>query len=400
MKKTGLLVSALLFALALQGQSAIEILLRARVLNQDGKPGEAIELLSGAVQKYNDYRLFLQLADSKVVTEDYEGAIRDYSRAGELKPFSGNYGLSRVYAIKKDVKASLDNLGKSMNSRFKRSEKEIMLDNAFSRVENTPEWRLFWKKEWYSDIEKGISEIEFYLSAGKQEEATAILADLKSRFPENNDVILAGALIKSSSGKYQDALKDLDRIITLDPGNDRYLKLLASCQIATSNFAGASSTYSKLIAMEIPDAGLYLQRAESYRKTGELGKCMNDIEKFLLISPMDKKGLGMAGRVTAASGDNLKALRFFSENLRLHPNDPECYNDRANAYFLSKSWNWAINDYTMSLDLNPDNPEVWLNKGIALINTGKPEDACHDFRKSLDLGNKKAAEYISRYCIK
>jgi len=69
--------------------------------------------------------------------------------------------LSRVYAIKKDVKASLDNLGKSMNSRFKRSEKEIMLDNAFSRVENTPEWRLFWKKEWYSDIEKGISEIEF-----------------------------------------------------------------------------------------------------------------------------------------------------------------------------------------------------------------------------------------------
>jgi len=42
MKKTGLLVSALLFALALQGQSAIEILLRARVLNQDGKPEEAI----------------------------------------------------------------------------------------------------------------------------------------------------------------------------------------------------------------------------------------------------------------------------------------------------------------------------------------------------------------------
>jgi len=45
--------------------------------------------------------------------------------------------------------------------------------------------------------------------------------------------------------------------------------------------------------------------------------------------------------------------------------------DRANSYFISKSWDMAINDYSMSLDLKPANSDVWLNKGIALLNTGK-----------------------------
>ena len=101
-----------------------------------------------------------------------------------------------------------------------------------------------------------------------------------------------------------------------------------------------------------------------------------------------------------ASGDNLKALSYFSKNLELHPDDPACYTDRANAYFLSKTWDWAIKDYTMALDLNPGNSDVWLSKGISLLNSGKKIDACHDFRRSFSLGNKKAADFISRNCIK
>jgi Flp pilus assembly protein TadD len=54
----------------------------------------------------------------------------------------------------------------------------------------------------------------------------------------------------------------------------------------------------------------------------------------------------------------------------------------------------------MALDLEPGNSDTWLNKGIALLNSGKTEDACFDFRKSFSLGNKKAADYISRHCIK
>ena len=94
----------------------------------------------------------------------------------------------------------------------------------------------------------------------------------------------------------------------------------------------------------------------------------------------------MAGKIEAASGDNLKAMKYFSENLKAHPNDAECYIDRANSYFVSKSWDWAINDYSMSLDLNPADSDAWLNKGISLLNSGRAEDACHDFKKIIKSG--------------
>ena len=94
---------------------------------------------------------------------------------------------------------------------------------------------------------------------------------------------------------------------------------------------------------------LLILRADCYRKTGETDKALTDIEKYLEIYPDNKAALSLAGKVEAISGDNLKALEYFSKNLKLHPNDPECYIDRANSYFVSKSWDLAINDYSMSL---------------------------------------------------
>ena len=129
--------------------------------------------------------------------------------------------------------------------------------------------------------------------------------------------------------------------MTEEPGNEKYLRLLAKAQEASGNQAGASLTYTKLLDIGVADAELLLLRAECYRKTGETDKAMEDIAKYLDFI-RKQKSTQPCRKVEAASGDNLKALDYFSENLKLHPNDAECYIDRANSYFVSKSWDWAI----------------------------------------------------------
>ena len=148
-------------------------------------------------------------------------------------------------------------------------------------------------------------------------------------------------------------------------------RLLARAQTLTGNPAGASDTYTQLLSSGVADAEILILRAECYRKTGENDKALKDIEKYLDLYPENKDALSLAGKIEAVSGDNLKALDYFSRNLKLHPNDPECYVDRANSYFVSRSWDWAIKDYSMSLDLSPANSDAWLNKGIALLNTAR-----------------------------
>jgi tetratricopeptide (TPR) repeat protein len=400
MKKILTLFLVLLSACTLSGQQTVDYILKARALTEAGKPEQAIDLLSEAISGTKESRLYTERAEANILKGDYSGALSDFNEANKITPFSGEYGLSRIYALKGDAATALYHLEINLNSSYKKGEKKIMLDPAFGIIENRQEWRQFWKREWYSITEKSISEIEYYVSAGKIDEAKAVLAELKKSYKSSDDILYAEALISLSSANYSEAIKVITRLTALTPGNEKYLRILARAQIAVSDPAGASATYSQLISSGVADAELLILRADCYRKTGENDKALKDIEKYIEIYPENKSALSLAGKVEAVSGDNLKALEFFSKNLKLHPNDPECYIDRANSYFVSKSWAMAINDYSMSLDIRPENSDVWLNKGISLLNSGRVEDACHDFRRSFGLGNKRVTDYISRNCIK
>jgi tetratricopeptide (TPR) repeat protein len=391
---------AMFYVSALFGQQPVDYILKARALKEAGKPEQAISLLDGAISGSKDVRLLIERADANIAKGDYSGAIRDFNEANRLSPSAGEYGLARIYALKGDESTALYHLELNLNSSAKKSEKEIMLDPAFSSIEKRQGWRNFWKKERYTIQEKGISEIEYYSSLGKIEESREIIAELRKSYDNNPEIQYAEGITELASGNYSQALKVLTLVNGTAPGNEKYLRALAKAQSGASNAAGASVTYSGLLGLGVADAELYLLRAECYRKTGEDDKAIADIKKYLEIYPENSKALSLAGKVEAKSGDNLEALRYFSENLKLHPNDPECYIDRANSYFVAKSWDMAINDYSMSLDLKPSNSDVWLNKGISLLNKGKTEDACHDFRRAFSLGNKRVTELISRHCIR
>ena len=400
MKK--ILTSILILAImgTVFGQETVNLVLKAKALTQQGKPELALILLDKAISLSHESRLYNERAEANILTGNYSAAISDYNEANKITPSSGEYGLARIYALKGDAGTSLYHLELNLNSSFRKGEKEIMLDPAFGVIDNRPEWRQFWKKDWYSATEKSISEIEYYISAGKTDESKAVLTELKKNNTENDDILYAEALVNLAAGKYSDVIKVVSVLASNKPGNEKYLRILAKAQTGASNYAGASLIYTQMIVSGVPDAGLYILRAESYRKTGETDKALSDIGKYLDLYPENKNALSLAGKVESASGDNLKALEYFSTNLKLHPNDPDCYIDRANSYFISKSWDLAIKDYSMSLDLNPANSDSWLNMGIGLLNSGKVDDACHDFRKSLSLGNKRAAEFISNNCIK
>ena len=395
----------LIWLLAIPGilpaQQAYESLLRAKAFTKSGKHDQAVEIISRTLAANDrDGRLYLERAEAKLAKGDYTGAILDFNIANKHLPYSGEFGLARIYSLKGDASTAVYHLERNLLSDFKKSEKEIMLDPGFSIIENRPEWRQLWKKEWYSLLERSTAEIEYNLSKGNFEDAKHVLSEIEKNYSDNDNILYVKALISVASQNNTDAVKILSPLISEDNADERFLRLYAKAQTGIPNPAGASQTYTRLINMEVADAGLFLSRAACYMKTGETGKAKADIERYLAIEPEDKTALSMAGRIEATSGDNLKALSYFTKNLELHPDDASLYVDRANSYFRSKSWKWAINDYSMSLDLSPDNAEAWLSKGISLLNSGKTQDACHDFRRSFSLGNKKAAEYINRNCIK
>ena len=381
------------------GQQNSDAVLEAKALIANGNQSKAFEALSAAIKQKPESRLYVERAEINLKLKNLDASLNDFNEANTLEEHSGDYGLAKVYAMKGDAVNSMKRLAMSMESAHKKSEKEIMLDPAFAAIENKPEWRQFWQKTWYSYKETWLSEIEYFISTNKLVDARSVLTELKAGYPESEEAMYAEILVNIASGKFDDAVKIATTLASSGSKKEKYLKVLAKAQTGQSNFAGASATYTKLIDMGVADAQLFIARAECFRKTGERNKALKDVERFMALYPENKEAIKLAGKLEVESGDNLKALEYFSRNIELNPNDAECYIDRANSYFSSKSWRWAINDYSMSLDLNPSNSDVWLNKGIALLSSGNDSDACHDFKRAYSLGNQKASPYISKNCL-
>jgi tetratricopeptide (TPR) repeat protein len=383
----------------ISAQETYNYLLKGKALIEAGNQDNAIILLSDALNLQQDYRIYTERATAYLKKYEFSSAISDFQSANDIKNGSGSYGLAETYALKGDVVTSLYHLDLHLKSSFKTDEKVIMLNPAFSVIDNTPEWRLFWNKDRYSSFETGISELEYELSVGNIEEAEKQFNNLTNTNPEEPDLTYAKARIAFSKNNYRETINLLTGM-PFSKSNEKSLRLLAKAQSGSGNNIGAALTYSELIDREIIDADILYQRADCYNKAGVREKALADVTRFLDLYPENEKGLGLAGKIESESGDNIKALEYFSKNIELHPSGPQNYIDRANSYFSTTSWKYAIVDYSMALDLQPDNPEVYLNKGIALISLGNADDACHDFRQSLKLGNKKATAYISKYCIK
>jgi len=154
-------------------------------------------------------------AESYILKGDYSGAIADFNELINWL-FYGEYGLARIYALKGDACNSALSSWLNLNSNI-RKVKRSMLDPAFSTIENRQEWRQFWKKEWYSTTEKGISEIEYYASAGKIDESKAVLQNSKKHWKQWR-YCLCRALVNLASGKYQEIMKAVGELNTLNPG--------------------------------------------------------------------------------------------------------------------------------------------------------------------------------------
>ncbi|NMC40795.1 MAG: hypothetical protein GYA43_06445 [Bacteroidales bacterium] len=384
----------------LYGQPAPDYLLRAKALTDTGKPEEALAVLSSEIQKGAGADALIMRAEIFFNAGNTAMAEKDYSASLSSLPGQSNYGLARVYAIRREPAKSIKYLIESLRYENRKNEREIMLEKAFTAIDNTPEWRQFWQNYSFPEEDARLSEVEYYLSSGKVTEAQKIAGEMAGKSPGSTKSLYAKALVDFYLQKYQDVLSSLQPILKQESRNTEYLNLQAKAQMASGNAAGASLTYTRIIETGIADATPYLRRAECYYKTGEYQKALTDINKYLDFYQSSKEAIKMAGKVSIALGDNIKAISYFTRNIELYPLDASCYIDRAGAYFTARSWALASDDYGMSLDLDPGNAEAWLNKGIAVVNTGMTGDACYYFNRAFILGNRQASSWINRYCIK
>jgi predicted Zn-dependent protease len=400
MKKILFSLAVLLASLMASGQAGYETLLSAVTLAGRGEAREAAALLPATSDINGDASLLTVRGDIYLKASMLKEAKSDYMRAESLRQGSGLYGLAKCAAAEGDAKTCISLLEAHLRSSLRKSEPQILLDDAFRSVTDSPEWRALWKKEWYKVYERKSWEIDNYLKSGRNDLAEGAYAELASLYPEMPVTEYCHARILMVSGRYREAA---DILATITQGSETpasWLYALAEARDGEGNPYAAATVYDRLIDARTADPGLLLKKARMLIRSGDRDAAKKEMQRYIAIDPDNTEALGLIGRTYAEEGAIYEALPYLNENVEKHPGEASAFRLRGDAWLAARSWDRAAEDYTMSLDLDPDNGTVNLNLGIALVNSGKSEDACHYLRRARSLGVKEATDYLAKYCLR
>ncbi len=172
------------------------------------------------------------------------------------------------------------------------------------------------------------------------------------------------ALVNDSQNRYNEALGDYDRAVSLQTDNPFFYINRGALQAEMIDFI--SSMEQNVQVLSLDNSRTARARVNESRSTYDYTAAIHDMKK-------------------AAA---------------LMPEFPYSYYNLGNLYTLSSDLPEAILQYTKAIQLYPSLPEAYYNRGLVLIYLKDSEKGCLDMSKAGELGVPEAYSVISKYCIK
>ncbi len=400
MKRIFLCLSVLFASQLLTGQDYYHEVLKAVSLAGRGEAPEAAALLADITEINTDAGLLLVRGDIYLKAGMVREAKSDFMKAGSLQEGAGLYGLARCAAAEGDARTAVSLLEAHLKSPLRKSEPEIMLDNVFSKISSAPEWRALWKRDWYRAYERKSWEIDQYLRSDRAVMAAEAYNELAALYPDLPVTEYCKARILMSEKKFSEAAAILETVTSSGDAPAVWMMDLASARSGEGSHYAAAAVYERLIKARYPSPDLLMMRAAMLLKAGDREEARKEMLIYIEIDPDNTEALGLMGRTLAEEGAIYEALPYLNQNVEKHPGEASAFRLRGDAWLAARSWERAVEDYTMSLDLDPENGLANLNLGIALVNSGRSDDACHYLRKARNLGIREATELLAKHCIR
>lgn len=167
--------------------------------------------------------------------------------------------------------------------------------------------------------------------------------------------------------KYEEAVKLLSAEIIKDPDNISFRNLRGSIYVDN---------------LKIPEKGI------------------DDFSFLIKVAEKNKDyrnaAAGYYNRGNAYFGSKKyeEAIEDYSRAIVLRDNYSYYYN-RASAYFFLNMYDEALNDMDSAIELNPDFASSYDNRGVLRLKKHEYEEAAKDFERALLLTNKKSLIYYN-----
>jgi tetratricopeptide (TPR) repeat protein len=244
---------------------------------------------------------------------------------------------------------------------------------------------------------------ERYLTAGALKEA---LADIyKKAFCANPRVLPPGEALTSDDyisrgatyqmlGKYEAALADYDRAISLDPSDARAYNNRGNTYDALGKVEAALADFDRAVALDPANAEAYNNRGLTFHALGKYGAALVDYDRAIAINPQFSETWYNKGNVLNGQGRYEEALVDYDRAIAINSHFAEAWFNKGNALRGLGDYETALSCYYQAVSINPQFASAYLSIGVFWANKGELQRALSYFEKAAQLGDPQGAQYV------
>jgi tetratricopeptide (TPR) repeat protein len=335
-----------------------------------------LALVDPATQE-EDYWLFsakLALCLSGDRPEEAE-AIYDDVRARYRVPrmhMTSSYGIAMLYTRFHD------------EARRDHTVARTFVNNAIALASQIPEPQA---RAFYTVFsENGLALVE--VNDGNPEESLRLLGAGMGRLdrelpPDRHRVhrsvlVHNRARVYSAMGRLEDALRDFDTVVAMDPNYAEYYLDRANMRRRLGQHAAAIDDLERAMALSAPFPELYYNRADARATLGDAAGALADFDYVLELEPDDVNAHVNCAALRLESGDLDRAAHHVGEGLRLDPDEPHLLCTGGLVEIERGNVSGARELLARSLAASP-------GMGAALVNAAVAAHADGDFDAAVDL---------------
>ncbi len=397
MNKFWIIILFLVTPFVLLSQNINTNVIKAKLDIQNGNHSIAIDSLDKLIKVNPKAEYYLTKAEAYYRLGELNKAMELCSKADKLKPYVSSDLQLEISLVSLDKKAAIKALDENLKSRYKVRLYDLLNSQEYAAIFSMELDHYILSNNFYSQTEKQIYQVERLIDNHKFDQALFILHEILLVNDHIADAHYLKAKVLFLEKNIQGALNSINMAITIKSTNSDYLILRTRVYNELKNFNGALTDINKIIRLEPYVLKNYIVKTDllfKNEKLDEAGKLANEI---LNILPNDPDILYLNGKSNYLNRNYLQALKYVNQSLEIK-SKKEYFELRGDIYSTTKTYQYAIQDYSMFLDIEPYNADVYAKKGLARFNLGDQQGACSDWEKAKRYGSYDAIKYIERYC--
>jgi len=215
--------------------------------------------------------------------------------------------------------------------------------------------------------------------------AEKIFAECTTSYPSHMPALRYLALSQIRQGKLDDALINLEKIISLDPKYGKAYLDIAEIQIKKGNLNEAAKSIENALSIDdkLPEAWQML--GELYLKQKKYKRALTAFQNAILYNPNSSMLYELIGKTYLLMGDTSKARYMIQKSLDIDKNNTHALEYLGDIYVKQGEYEKAIECYQRILDLGVKSYIVMWKIGIARYKLREYSKALQSFLDALKI---------------